>query len=100
MNGQVVIVGEFRNGRVQSSDTFDRLSGEKIQRHEIVYAVECSATFGTVLIHRCLPADLDVAKVEIGLLKGRRYAFELDWFERKNSGVYAQLSFREPELLE
>ena len=98
--GRLFIVGEYRNGRVQSADAFDDKSGEKIQRHEIVYAVECGNTFGNVLIFRRLPGDVDVAKVEINLIKGRRYAFELDGFTRRATGITAYLSYRQPEPLD
>ena len=100
LSSHSLLVGEYRNGRVQSSNICDNNSGEKIQRHEIVYAVECGNTLGSVLIFRQLPDDADVSKAEIGLIKGRRYVFELDFFQRKANGVTARLGYREPELLD
>ncbi len=101
LEGRLILVGEFRNGRLNFKDTVDSVSGEKIQTVEYVYAVECGDAFGSVMIHRPQPAIApDVTVVKLGLEKGRRYAFELDRLVRKGGFVNAHLGFREPELVE
>lgn len=65
LEGRLILVGEYRNGRFDFRETVDHVSGEKIQCGQYVYAVECGAAFGTVLIYRPHPApspDLTVTK--------------------------------------
>lgn len=101
MAGRLILVGEFRNGRVETKASLDRGSGLAIQTSGIVYAVECGSAFGTVLIHRAVPADVTNANdVNIGLIKGRRYAFELNRLVRNGDFVNAHLAFREPEPID
>ncbi len=99
--GRIILVGEFRNGRVETKASLDRNNGEVIHIAQIVYAVECGSTFGTVIIYRTVPADMSMTgDIDIGLTKGRRYAFELDKLNRKGGFVTAQLGFREPEPID
>ena len=101
LDGHLVLVGEYRNGRFVFRETVDRVSGEKIQSGQYVYAVECRGAFGTVMIYRpqSVPGP-DLTVTRPGLEKGQRYAFDLDRLVRKGGFVTAHLSHREPELVE
>ena len=100
LEGHFILVGEYRNGRLQFREIVDHRSGERIQTAEYVYAVECGTALGTVMIYRpCPPPPPGSTAIGFGLEKGRRYAFELDRFTRKGGFVTAHLGSREPELV-
>ncbi len=101
LDGRLILVGEYRGGKLDYKDIVDSASGQKIQTVQYVYAVECGAAFGTVRIFRPQPIPTaEVTVTTIGLEKGRRYAFELDRLVHKGGFVTAHLGYREPELVE
>ena len=100
LDGRVFLIGEFRNAKVSTSNSVDCNSGEAIKEHEIVYAVEAGSTFGQVMIYRRPPTGFSEGdNPTTGLVKGARYAFDLDRLVRKSGFVNAHLGHREPELI-
>ena len=99
MRGRHILVGKYRNGRVQTTSVRDNANGEKIDRHEVVYAVERDNGFGIVMIYGPLPDGVDPSTFQPPLIRDRRYAFELNRFLSRANGATAQLGLREPEIV-
>ena len=100
LNGRLILVGKFRNGRVHTMTIRDSACGDRVDKHELVYAVERENGFGIVMVYGPLPEGVDPLTFQLPLIRGRRYAFELNRFSSKANGATAQMGFRTPEIVD
>ncbi len=100
--GHIILVAEFRGGKVESSGYVDKETGNAIKTLQIVYAVERPGPgmIEKVFLRRYLPPDVTAEQVEIKLVKGCHYAFALEKFETKRGSIFARLGPWEPVMID
>jgi hypothetical protein len=102
MDGHLILVAEFRGGKVESAGYVDKETGEAIKTLQLAYAVERRGRgmIENVLLRRYLQPDVTADQVEIKLEKGRIYAFALDKFEAKRGMMFGRMTAQEPMLID
>ena len=102
MDGHLILVAEFRGGKVESSGYVDKETGNAIKTLQLSYAVERQGRgmIEKVLLRRYLPPDVTADQVEIKLVKGAVYAFALDKFEAKRGMLFGRMSEMEPVIID
>lgn len=102
MAGHIVLVAEFRGGKVESAGYVEKETGDAIKTLQLVYAVERQGRgmVDKILLRRYLPPDTLEDQVEIKLVKGCVYAFPLDKFEAKRGMLFGRMAEMEPVLID
>ena len=103
MNGELLLIGEFRGGQAVRSDCCDKKSGLKIPRLHLVYAVECAlgGALGVVKISGAGPDGVtEPEQITIPLKKGKRYAFPVQTVSKDRDVVTAWIGRAEPVPVE
>jgi hypothetical protein len=98
LDGHIILVAEFRGGRVEQSGFVDKITGEKTSTLQLTYAVERQGQgmIEKVILRRYLQPSVTPEEAEIKLVKGVHYAFVLDKFEVRRGMVFGRMSVMEP----
>jgi hypothetical protein len=96
--GHIILVAEFRGGRVESSGFSDRVTGNAVKTLQLVYAVERQGVgmIEKIILRRYLLSGVTADQVEIKLTKGCVYAFPLEKFELKRGTIFGRMAPWEP----
>jgi len=102
MDGHIVLVAEFRGGKVESAGYVDKETGNAIKTLQLVYAVERQGRgmVDKILLRRYLPPDVTADQMEIKLVKGCVYAFALNKFEAKRGMLFGRMAEMEPVIID
>jgi len=102
MAGHIILVAEYRGGKVESSGYVDKETGNAIKTLQLAYAVERQGKgmIDKILLRKYLQPDVTAEQVEIKLVKGYVYAFPLDKFEAKRGMLFGRMAETEPVLIE
>jgi hypothetical protein len=100
--GHIVLVAEFRGGRVESSGYVDRETGNAIKTLQLVFAVERQGEgmIEKVILRRYLLPTVTEDQVQIKLVKGCVYAFPLEKFELKRGTLFGRMAVWEPVMID
>jgi hypothetical protein len=102
MAGHIILVAEFRGGRVEQSGFVDKTTGEKTSTLQLTYAVERQGQgmIEKIILRRYLPPDVTPEKAEIKLAKGCVYAFVLEKFELRRGMIFGRMAIWEPVIID
>jgi hypothetical protein len=102
LGGHIILVAEFRGGKLESIGYVDKTSGLALKRFRLSFAVERQGK-GLIehvnLIRYLLPQE-DPDKIEIKLEKGSLYAFPLEAVEQKRGMMVGRMSAGEPVMID
>ncbi|HEX4139656.1 MAG TPA: hypothetical protein VHY09_04865 [Candidatus Methylacidiphilales bacterium] len=100
--GHIILVAEFRGGRVEQSGFVDKITGEKTSTLQLTYAVERQGQgmIEKIILRRYLQPDVTPEQAEIKLVKGSLYAFVLDKFEVRRGMVFGRMAALEPLMID
>ena len=100
--GHIILVAEFRGGRVEQSGFVDKTTGEKTATLQVTFAVERQGQgmIEKIILRRYLRPDVTAEKAEIILVKGCLYAFALEKFELRRGTIFGRMAASEPVMIE
>jgi uracil-DNA glycosylase len=98
LGGHIILVAEFRGGKLETVGYVDKKSGESINRLMLSLAVERQGQelVAYVLLQRYFPDTATPEETEIKLEKGRLYAFSLDAIETRRGILVGRLAIEQP----
>jgi hypothetical protein len=98
LGGHIILVAEFRGGKLETVGYVDKKSGEAINRLMLSFAVERQGQglVSYVLLQRYFPATASPEETEIKLEKGRLYAFPLDAIETRRGILVGRMAAAQP----
>ncbi len=100
--GHLILVAEFRGGKVSSSGFVDKETGLATKTLQVTYAVERQGVgmCEKVILNRYLPPDVTAEQFEIKLVKGCVYAFVIEKYEQKRMTFFGRMSAMEPVMID
>lgn len=100
--GHLILVAEFRGGKVHSSGYVDKQTGLAIKTLQVTYAVERQGTgmIEKVILNRYLPPDVTAEQFAIKLVKGCVYAFVIEKYELKRMTFFGRMAATEPVMID
>ena len=99
LTGRCMLVGTLRNARLWRDAAQDAASGAELESVSLLYLVETDVPSRTISIFREVAAS-DAETMLAKVKKGERYVFELWRLAPRENWFSAQLTHREPELIE
>jgi len=100
--GHLILVAEFRGGKVHSSGYVDKQTGLATKTLQVTYAVERQGVgmIEKVILNRYLPPDITAEQFEIKLVKGCVYAFVIEKYELKRMTFFGRMAAMEPVMID
>jgi len=100
--GHIILVAEFRGGRVEQSGFVDKTTGEKTATLQLTFAVERQGQgmIEKIILRRYLPPEIAAENAKINLVKGGVYAFVLEKFELRRGTIFGRMAASEPVMIE
>ncbi len=102
MAGHIILVAEFRGGKIEAVGYVDKTSGLAQMRYRRAYAVERQGPglIEQVILTRYLMPGDDPDKAEITLERGRMYAFALEAFQQVRNHMVGRMAAGEPVMID
>jgi hypothetical protein len=100
MVGHILLVAEFRGGKLETVGYVDKTTGDAISRLCLSFAVERQGFAGPVLLQRYFPSNVAQEETEITLEKGRLYVFPLEAIERRREILVGRMAAKKPMMIE
>ena len=102
MSGHLIMVGEFRGGKVEAVGYVDKTTGLSQMRYRRAYAVERQGPGlieQVILTHYLLPHEKP-EEIVISLEKGRLYAFALEAFQQVRNHMAGRMAAGDPVMID
>jgi len=102
LDGHIILVAEFRGGKLETVGYVDKKTGEAINRLLLSFAVERQGRglVAYILLQRYFPATASPEETEIKLEKGCLYAFPLDAIETRRGILVGRLAAAQPVMID
>ena len=105
LQGFLVLVGDYRGSHAEMAGYVNKKTGQAIQYVRGIHLVECFFydRVDRVLLYEYFPetvGSVEEAEATFTYERGRKYAFDLEWFKRERGQLIGRLAGWNPEPLE
>ena len=102
MAGHIILVAEFRGGKVEEVGYVDKTTGLAQLKHRRAYAVERQGPglIEQVILTRYLQPNEKPDEIVVNLEKGRMYAFALEAIQHVRNHMVGRMAAGEPVVID